>query len=393
MPVLCRIRPLRPCAAPVSVSRYVGLPFSLFLITAIMKISYAAASVAVFCLALSSCGGPEFKIDGEVYGAEGKSIVLEKSDFHGRWIPVDSVRIGGTGKFSIKADAPASPEVYRLSLGDRFVYFPVDSIENLTLTTSDAGFGSDFLLSGTPQAERMAAFEKELIALQNPDSAALADFKRKVYSEYIRDGRGSIVSYYLLTKIVDGKPLYDPADAEDAKYYAAVATQFENYRPDDPHGRMVKEVSLQAMRARNSAQGKKTVIRANELRVLDINLPDEKGKNVRLSDVVGKGKPVVVVFSMMNTPESPDFNRQLARIYESKGGTVEFYQVSFDTGQYEWREAASNLPWITVLDPSGTASNTVIDYNLGTLPAVFIYDAAGDLVDRPESLDDLARKI
>lgn len=358
-----------------------------------MKISYVAVAAASLCMALASCGEDRFSIEGEVAGAEGKSMVLEKSDFHGRWIPVDSVKIGSSGRFSIKADAPASPEIYRLSLGDRFIYLPVDSVETLTVTSSGADFGTEFVVSGTPQAERMAAFEKELQSLAATDSASLADFKRNVYSRYIRDGQGSIVSYYVLTKFFDGKPLYDPYDAEDARYYAAVATQFENYRPGDPHGQMVKEVSLQAMRARNSAKGKKTVIKANELRVLDIDLPDENGRNVRLSDVVGKGKPVVVVFSMMNTPESPAFNRSLAGIYESRKGAVEFYHVSFDQGQYEWREAAANLPWITVLDPNGTASTTVSDYNLGSLPAVFIYDAAGDLVDRPSSLDDLARKL
>lgn len=344
-------------------------------------------------MALASCGDAKFKIDGEVYGAEGKSLVLEKSDFHGRWIPVDSVRVGNTGRFSIKSDAPASPEIYRLSLGDRFVYLPVDSVESLTLTTSDADFGTKFTLTGTPQAERMAEFEKSLMSLSATDSASMAGFKRDVYTKYIKDGQGSIVSYYVLTKIFDGEPLYNPADPQDTKYYAAVATQFDNYRPGDPHGRMVREVSLQAMRNHNSAAGKKTVIEANELRVIDIALPDEKGKTVRLSDVVGKGKPVVVVFSMMNEPESPAFNRELARLYNSKGGAVQFYHVSFDAGQYEWRDAAANLPWITVLDPAGTSSNAIIDYNVGSLPAVFIYNAEGDLVDRPESLSDLAKKI
>lgn len=356
-----------------------------------MKIQHIALSAAFFSLALASCGEARFKIDGEVYGADGKSLVLEKSDFHGRWIPVDSVRVDGSGRFSIKADAPASPEVYRLTLGDRFVYLPVDSVETLTLTTSAADFGSRFTLTGTPQAERMAAFEQDLLALGDPDSAALASFKRDVYSKYIKDGQGSIVSYYVLTKFYGDKPLYDPADPQDAKYYAAVATQFDNFRPGDPHGRMVKEVSLQALRARNSARGKKNVIEANEIRVLDIDLPDENGGNVRLSDVVGKGKPVVVIFSLMNEPQSPDFNRQLARIYNSKGGAVEFYQVSFDTGQYEWREAAKNLPWITVLDPRGASSSAIVDYNVGSLPAVFIYDAGGDLVDRPATLSDLEK--
>lgn len=352
------------------------------------------AASAVLAGLLASCGGgSQFKIEGTVDGASDKSLVLEKSDFHGFWIPVDSVRTDASGRFSIKAEAPASPEIYRLSMGDRFVYFPVDSTETVSLVTTDKDFGHSFTLDGSDNARRLAAFEKELLSLGKPDSAAMVQFKRDVYTKYIKDGQGSIVGYYVLTKIFGDKPLYDPSDREDAKYYAAVATQFGQFRPDDPHGRMVKQVSISAMKARNKAEGKHAVVEAPEIKVLDIDLPDENGKNVKLSDVVGKGKPVAVIFSMMTDENSHVFNRELAQVYNAKAGAVQFYQVSFDSGQYEWREAAKNLPWITVLDPAGNASSAIVDYNLSVLPAVFIYNAAGELVDRAESIADLKKKL
>lgn len=357
------------------------------------KIAGFAVAVVLGGLFASCDGSPKFIINGSVEGAGNKSLVLEKSDFHGYWIPVDSTRTDGSGRFSIKAQAPASPEIYRLSMGDRFIYFPVDSVETVTLSTSEKDFGSDFTLEGSDNACNLASFEKELLSLSNPDSTALARFKRDVYTKYIKDGRGSIVGYYVLTKIYGNKPLYDPADKEDAKYYAAVATQFDQFRPEDPHGRMVKEVSLSAMKERNRAKGKHTVIEAPEIKVLDIELPDENGRNVKLSDVVGKGKPVAVIFSMMTDENSHVFNRELAQVYNAKAGAVQFYQVSFDDGQYEWREAAKNLPWITVLDPAGNASSAIMDYNLSVLPAVFIYNAAGELVDRAESISDLKKKL
>lgn len=358
-----------------------------------MKIHHIIMALAAFGGLLSSCGEPKFSISGEVDGGEGKSLVLEKADFNGQWIAVDSTRIGKDGRFSIKSDAPGSPEIFRLSLGDSFIYLPVDSIESLSVTSTAAGFGRDFTVTGTQQAELLAAFEKELMNLSAKDSVTMDGFKRSVYTKYIKEGQGSILSYYVLTKFFDDKPLFDPTDANDSKYYSAVATQFANYRPGDPHGKMVESVALDALRKYNSARGKKNVVEAAELRVIDIALPDRTGKTVRLSDVVGKGKPVVVVFSMMNTPEAPVFNRELSRIYNSRKGAVEIYQISFDEGRYEWREAAANLPWINVIDPNGTSSTALRDYNVGSLPAVFLYDAAGDLVERPESLKALESKL
>ena len=86
-------------------------------------------------LIFSSCKKEaQFKIEGMVEGGADKTIALEKADFHGYWYPVDSVKVNADGKFSVKAEAPSSPEIYRLVLGGRYIYLPVDSIETLTVT-------------------------------------------------------------------------------------------------------------------------------------------------------------------------------------------------------------------------------------------------------------------
>lgn len=335
----------------------------------------------------------EFKIEGDVAGAEGKTMTLAKADYNGRWVVMDSVKIGKDGAFSVKSPAPACPEIYRLTLDGNSIYMPVDSIETLHISTNADGFAYRYTLTGTPQAERMARFEKDLHQFAAADSADAGRFKRQVYADYIQDSQGAIMSYYILTKVVDGKPLFDPADPTDTKYYAAVATQFEMFKPQDPHGKMVRQAAVEFMRKRNSDMGKRNVVEATELKVLDIDLQNENQQNVKLTDMVGKGSPVVVVFGMMNEQESPAFNIQLARIYNSRGGNVKFYHVSFDADQYAWREAARNLPWTTVLDPAGTGSTALRDYNVGSLPTFFIYDAAGDLRDRAASLEELQKKL
>ncbi len=360
---------------------------------ALSLISIISMGAMAALLSLSSCGEPKFKVEGEIAGADNQLLLLEKSDFQGRWIVVDSVRTKKNGSYSISSEAPASPEIYRLSLDDKFVYFPVDSVENLKVNSSAKAFGSDFTVEGTDQAVAMASFEKELQKLNINDTTAVKKFKRDVFSKYLQESRGSIVSYYVLTKVVGDKQLYDPADDDDVKYYAAVATSFDQFRPGDPHAGMLKSVSLQAMRRKNAAAGRRRVIEANEVTIIDVDLQNEAGKNVKLSDVVKQGKPTVLIFALMNDQQSPALNRALSEIYNSKGGNVNFYHVSVDGDHYAWREAARNLPWTTVIDPAGQTSDALRKYNVGALPTFFIYNSAGVLSERAESLSDLRKKL
>lgn len=345
-----------------------------------------AASAAVL-LTGSACTGPQFTVKGDIEGADKGSVVLEKSDFGGRWVAVDSTRTDGSGHFEMHRPAPASPEIFRLAYGGRYVYLPVDSTETITVTAAGADFDTSFTLSGSAQAEALERFDKDVAALPADCPAdSLAAFKRRVYTEYLRDAQGSIVSYYVLTKTRGGAFLFDPE--ADYKYYAAVATAFDHYRPDDPHTALLKQTSVEGMRRRNTALGRRQVLQGEEITMIDITLPDEHGRQVSLSDIAGHGKRTVLVFSLMNEPQSPAINARLAELH--KRG-VEIYQVSVDTDQYAWRDAAANLPWTTVFDPSGTG--TLAKYNVSVLPAYFIYSPSGDLTDRAADLDDLSLKL
>ena len=349
-----------------------------------------ASASAIF---LSACSKNEFKIKGEIRGAEEQPIVLQKSDFNGRWLTLDSTRTNKKGTFSFSFPASSYPDIYRLSMNHQYIYFPVDSTETISVTSTYDKFGSQFNLSGSSNAERLAQFEKDLQAANtlNPDS--IIEFKRRVYSTYMKDYPGSIVGFYILTKTINGQQLYDPAEASDRKYFGAVATGFKNIRPNDPRTTLLEQTAIQALKVKNNKVGNYKTVEAEEIRIIDLDLQNETGQNVKLSDIAGKGKPVVVIFSLLNHPDSPELNIRLANIYQKHKGMVEFYNVSLDSDQYTWREAAKNLPWITVYSPGGPTSRDAIIYNVHQLPTFYLYNAEGELVSRPLNLEELNNSL
>lgn len=347
---------------------------------------FATALLAV--ATLSSCSDPEFTVRGTITDGAGKTIILEKADHAGIWIPLDSTEIKSSGAFSMSRISPAAPEIYRLDLDGAYVYFPVDSIETITVDAPAARFATDFTLSGSDQAKSMERFEKELISaipkLSDPDSAR--NFKRRVFTEFLQNARGSVVSYYILTKTIGDEPLF--STSSDAGYFAAVATAMKEYRPDDPRLELLTRTATAARRSKSAENGNSRVIEAPEISYIDITLPSTDGKDVSLSSVAGKGHPVVLIFSNLADPATPALNAELRKLQG-----VEIYNVGLDDDQLEWRNAASNLPWTCVYANDSETGRLVASYNITELPTIYIIDAAGNLKARCASVDELRSRL
>lgn len=356
----------------------------------LFKISCIAAAAALSILT-TSCSDPSFSVKGSVEGGVGKTILLEKSDQSGFWVALDSANLKKSGVFSFKQFAPAAPEIYRLSLDGSYIYFPVDSIENIRIQANAQNFATDYSISGSANAEALAKFEKELIAyspkLVIEDSAR--NFKRRIFTEYLQDAKGSVVSYYILTKTVGNKPLFDAP--EDVKYFAAVATSFRQFRPEDPRTLLLEQTATDARRRQNIASGKRTVLQAEEVGFFPISLPDENGSNVNLSDLAGHGVPTVLLFSALTDDKTPALNIELKKLYDAGG--IRIYNVGFDTDGLAWRTSARNLPWTTVYANLTDARKVAGDYQVADLPTFFVIDAQGNLKARCSSIEELRKAL
>lgn len=355
-------------------------------------IVFAGISVAASSL-ICSCGENEFRVHGEILNAKGKTLILQKPGFNGEWISIDSTTINSKNEFSINAPTPQHPEIYRLQLNGQYIYLPVDSSVNLTLETSVADFGKNFSLSGTESAKKMENFEKALAAVSKLPTDTMPGFKKHIFTEIIFPGKGDIMSYYILTRVIDGKPLFDPKDATDAKYYAAVATAYKHYKPNDPRTPMLEKLALSARKNQKAAKGQQNVVQAPTISMIDLEFPNLNGEKIRLSNIAGKGKPTLVIFSMVAQKESPEINREIARLYEKYKNKYNFYEVCLDPDITAWREAVKNIPWTTVIDYDGLNSRSALQYNVSSLPAFFIYNSAGDLTTRADDFASLQREL
>lgn len=347
-------------------------------------------SVVIFTACLCSCTQNSFRISGLVKDGKDSTLYLERG-MNGRWVTLDSAKINSGGDFKISYEAPGTPDIYRLRMGERYIYFPIDSLDNVSVETSLTGFGSDFKLSGTKQAEQFSAFEKDASRYATiTDDAKLAQFKKEIFNKYIKDDRAGLLSYYILTKVVNGKLFFNPEDQFDSRMYVAVATAYKQYKPNDPRTAMLEQAALDIHRAERERRGTQRVIQANTTALLEIELKDYNGKIQKLSALTSNGKPTVIVFNTLTAETSPEINRALSKIYNS--GSVNIYQIGFDNDELAWRQAAQNLPWTVVYEPKGGASRYLSDYNVTELPTFFICNRAGEIVDRATSIQELNQK-
>jgi len=376
-------------------------------------ISKPVLIISIVGIIISCTYKNHFTVGGYIKDGKGKILYLENVTTS-KAILLDSVQLGKNGSYTFKRERPAAPDFYRLRLDNRWINFTIDSAENITILSDTLQFAINYTVKGSPESEYIKTLtllqiktEKLYNELQDryrsknitadeyreKANACIEEYKNEA-KQFIYDNPASASAYFALFQQVDGLLLFDPYDKTDSKAYGAVANNWNVRYPDAPRTKHLVQLfttSLAVMRGEQTLDRDITASDGKEY--FDISLLSFDDKPYRLSEI-GENKVVLVDFIAYEMSESPLHNQQLAKVYEKyydQGFRI--YQVSLDTDEHFWKNAAVNLPWTCVLDPQSVNSDIVRKYNIRELPTGFILNRKGEIVKRVEDYSELVTDI
>lgn len=370
--------------------------------------------VGISILLFTACdNNADFTVKGVVSGADGQTMYLENVGIS-NVETLDSVKLTAAGKFKFTRKRPQYPEFYRLRLNKQLINFAIDSVETVTFVADAGTFATSYTVEGSENSkaikditlaqldanQAIGRLRKEYEDKHLTDTAyqarilATADAYKDVARKYIYAAPMSTAAYYALFQQIDGLLFFDLYDKNDVKAYGAVATSYNHFYPESPRSKHLSNLTLQSMKVLR-AQRPVTLddVKTNEISFLDIELPNLKGEVVKLS-AMSKGKPVIINFTAYQAEWSPALNMTLGELYtkyHEQG--LDIYQISLDSDVHFWKNAASNLPWVTVRDPQSVYSQIAGLYNVKQLPVIFILDNKGNLVKRVDDMKKLETDV
>ena len=373
--------------------------------------------VAFVALAVSACNsGPQFKVNGEVSGADGKTLYLEASGLEGVTL-LDSVKLKGNGSFSFKKARPEAPEFYRLRVDEKVINFAVDSTETIQIDAPYVDFATAYTVEGSDNSAKIKELTIKQTNLQKnvdaliqtvranklsptafEDSLAvlLNNYKNEVKINYIFAAPNTSAAYFALFQKLNDYLIFDPLNnKDDVKCFAAVATSLNNFYPHANRSKNLYNIVIKGMKNTRTPQQRTIELPEDkivETGLIDVSLRDIKGNVRKLSDL--KGKVVLLDFSVFQTQTGAPHNLMLRELYnEYAAQGFEIYQVSLDADEHYWKTTADNLPWICVRDGNGVYSSNAAVYNVKQPPAYFLINRNNELSARGEDVKDLSATI
>lgn len=359
-----------------------------------MRLSSISAIAASVILAFSSCDRQaKWQVKGIIEGADNAHLRIERAE-NGVWLALDTLSTDSKGRFEYSHLPLGYPDIYRLAYDGKYIYFPIDSIETVRISTKADAFSTGYTISGSEYADKMMAIDgmvAERVREVGAEAALTDSVLKRRLNETIVAEPAAITAYYIVLKQVNGKFLYVPSVPADNRIIGAVANAYVAKRPDDPRTRFLREIYLRNRSVRPQDAERFEI---TELPYYDIDLMDYNGTHHKLSDVVSGNKVVLLNFTAYAAQESPAFNILLADSYRKyHGNGLEIYQVSVDEDEYQWGQTARNLPWVTVYNPPvGKQSNILQLYNVMGLPTTFLF-VNGELRERIDDHQTLGSRL
>ncbi|GHT38030.1 hypothetical protein AGMMS49965_00190 [Bacteroidia bacterium] len=364
---------------------------------------------AVVCLGVLSCADePRFTVRGTIGGTAGGTVYLENIGVS-RITLLDSAKLKN-GSFSFRYDRPASPDFYRLRFGNQSINLVIDSTETVVVTADSARFARDYTFNAEATeclkikeltlvqldiALRYRTLQKQYdagdISLDDyyAGVSALAAQYKAAATPYITEDFAAPKAYFALFQQVGGQMIFDIYDKNDSKLFGAVANAWHTKRPDALRTEQLVSWYAQSRAALRPRPAAIDVEETDAKAYFEISLPGMDGQEVALSQVA-QGHITLIDFTAYAAENSPAHNLYLADLYsqyQAKG--LEIYQISLDSDIHFWKNIAANLPWRCVRDVQSIYSPTAKKYNVTQIPALFLLNRQGEIVERIENQTQL----
>ena len=370
--------------------------------------------MATALLGLASCSEKKFHVEGNITNAKDSVLYFENVGLEQVTV-LDSVKLDEEGAFAFAEKQTEAPEFYRLRISDQIINVSIDSTETVTVKAQYPQMATQYEISGSDNCQiikeltlKQIDLTKRAMAVANNQSLGVDEsndsilkmiraYKEDVKMNYILKEPNRSYAYFALFQALGNTLIFNPrSDKDDIKLFAAVATSWDAYHPNSERGANLHNIAIEGMKNVRIAEAKEAstidMSQVETAGVIDIALADNKGQQRHLTEL--KGKVVLLdfhLFSMEKSPERILLLRELYNKYHAQG--LEIYQVSLDPDEHFWKQQTEALPWISVRDPQGLDSQTLISYNIQGLPDYFLITRDNALYKRAAQVKDLEAEI
>ena len=371
----------------------------------------AVITVIISC---NKAGENEYIISGTVKGiADGKTVVLEKQDEMGQFIPMDTVKVKD-GKFMMKGSAK-EPEImliqveaiqgkvpFVLENGDIDIIVDKDSLQKSKFSgtfNNDvfSKFNDDLTKFQKELQKKLMAFQTanmaKMKAAQEAKDTIVINKLMKEYQGMQKEGMEFYVKFAegnpkaLLSALIVDSMLNDPSVdvARAKKIYASFSPELKNYKPGKSIQTKLNKIGKPVTVAAAANVGNVAP---------DFTAPNPEGKSISLKQSLGK-VTIVDFWASWCKPcraENPNVVALYAK-YHAKG--LNILSVSLDKEASAWKAAIAKdkLTWNHVSNLKEFEDPIALQYGINAIPTIFVLDSKGVIIAKDIRGEELNAKI
>jgi len=374
---------------------------------------------AVVLLIVQACGSNtnEFTIDGNLSNASGEKIFLMELTTDGT-NKIDSVNVGENGQFRFSGYTPVAKFFLVQTDPRNSVTLVVEPGDEIELSGNIQNLGEEYQVEGSEGSREIMKLrrrmEKTIASLDslgkiyrenkdtedmqalrsrlNKSSQQIINSQKSYTKEFIDRNIHSLASLMALYQQI-GPRSFVLNPKEDFKYFARVdSALMANYPNSGPVKSLHSQVEDIRKRIQSDEASQKRLAVGNK--APEISLPNPQGDTVELSQL--RGNYVLLDFWASWCKPCRVENPNLVKAYKRYSNQdFEIYQVSLDKQRQAWLDAIEkdNLDWYHVSDLQFWNSAAAQKYNIRSIPANFLLNKEGEIIDKNLRGDDLQAKL